>query len=274
MKISVLIENTAKNGFAAEHGLSLFIEHNKKKLLLDAGSSEIFYENAEKLGIKPENADICVLSHGHYDHSGGFTAVLERNDSLKIYANKNVFGNFLSGNGGLHFIGIPDNVRQYKDRFILTDGVTKLDNDIYLVPHSAGISNEIGRRARLYVNSENEPDNFSHEQSLVIDTEKGLVIFNSCSHGGVENIVREVRETCGGKRIYAYIGGLHMKGTENGRDICVMPQNELDKICQFIKNEDITHIYTGHCTGTSGLDELKKRLDNVHTLTSGLCFEL
>lgn len=274
MKISVLIENTAKNGFTAEHGLSLFIEHNNKTILLDAGSSEAFYENAEKLEIKPETADICVLSHGHYDHSGGFTAVLERNDSLKIYANKNAFGNFLSGNGGLHFIGIPDNVRQYKDRFILTDGVTKLDNDIYLVPHSAGISNEIGRRDKLYVNSENEPDKFSHEQSLVIDTKKGLVIFNSCSHGGVENIDREVRETYGGKRIYAYIGGLHMKGTENGRDICVMPQNELDKLCQFIKNEDITHIYTGHCTGTAGLDELKKRLDNVHTLTSGLCFEL
>lgn len=274
MKITVLIENTAKNGFTAEHGLSLFIEHNIKTILLDAGSSEAFYENAEKLEIKPETADICILSHGHYDHSGGFTAVLERNDSLKIYANKNAFGNFLSGNGGLHFIGIPDNVRKYKDRFILTNGVTKLDDDIYLVPHSANISTEIGRRAKLYVNSENEPDNFSHEQSLVIDMENGLVIFNSCSHGGVENIVREVREACGRKRIYAYIGGLHMKGTENDKEICTMPQSSLDELCRFIKDENIAHIYTGHCTGTSGLDELKKRLDNVHALTSGLCFEL
>lgn len=88
MKISVLIENTAKNGFTAEHDLGLFIEHNNKTVLLDAGSSEAFYENAEKLGIKPEIADIC-------DHSGGFAAVLERNDSLKIYANKNAFGTLL-----------------------------------------------------------------------------------------------------------------------------------------------------------------------------------
>lgn len=274
MKVSVLIENTAKDGFNAEHGLSLFIEHNKKKLLLDAGSSEVFYENAVKLGIQPENADICVLSHGHYDHSGGFTAVLERNDKLKIYAHKNSFGNFLSGNGGLHFIGIPNNVRNYKDRFILTDGITKLYDDIYLVPHGDDVSDEIGRRAKLYINSEDEPDCFSHEQSLVIDTEKGLVIFNSCSHGGVQNIVREAREACGGKKVYAYVGGLHMKGTENGKEICTMPPKSLDKLCQFIKDEGITHIYTGHCTGLAGVEELKKRLDNVHTLTSGLCFEL
>lgn len=175
---------------------------NNKTVLPDAGSSEAFYENAKKLGIKPENADICVLSHDHYDHSGGFAAVPERNNSLKIYANKNAFGNFLSGNGGLHFIGIPDNVKKYTDSFILTNGVAKLDEAIYLVPRSANVSTGIGR------------------------------------------------------------------------EICTMPQNCLDKLCQFINDENITHIYTGHFTGAAGLDELKKRLDNVHALTSGLCFEL
>lgn len=278
MKITVLIENTTENELVCEHGLSLFIEHNGRKILLDAGSTDNFYNNAEKLGIVPESADICVLSHGHYDHSGGFSAVLERNADLRVYAQKTAFGNYMSGNGGLHGIGIPENVLQYKDRFVAADGFLQLADGIFLVPHSTKGLESIGARTKLYkcCGEEIMPDDFSHEQSLVFDTEKGLVIFNSCSHGGVSNIVPEVKAVCGNKSVYAYIGGLHIKGTKDGQDICTLSDSEFDSLCGFISAEGIKYVYTGHCTGSEGLKKMQERLgtDVVHALTTGLCFEI
>lgn len=278
MKITVLIENTTQNKLVCEHGLSLFIEYKDKKILLDAGSTDNFYKNAQKLGIAPESADICVLSHGHYDHSGGFPEVLERNEKLRVYAQKTAFGNYMSGNGGLHGIGIPENVVRYKDRFIEADGFLQLSDGIYLVPHSSNGLESIGERTKLYkcCGEKLLPDDFSHEQSLVFDTEKGLVIFNSCSHGGVSNIVTEVKAACKNKGVYAYIGGLHIKGAKDGRDICTLSNGELDSLCGFIAAEGIKYVYTGHCTGAAGLEEMQKRLgsDTVHALTTGLCFEI
>lgn len=278
MKITVLIENTTKSSLVCEHGLSLFIEYKGKKLLLDAGSTESFYSNAKRLGIAPENADICVLSHGHYDHSGGFAAVLERNERLRIYAQSSAFGEYLSGKGGLHGIGIPESIQKYRDRFILVDGFAKLADGIFLVPHSTSGLESIGERTQLYKSCGGEisPDDFPHEQSLVFDTEKGLVIFNSCSHGGVKNIAEEAKASCPNRRIYAYIGGLHIKGTRDGADVCTLSDGELDELCGFIAAEGIKYIYTGHCTGTAGLEEMQKRLgaDTVRAPTTGLCFKL
>lgn len=278
MKVTVLIENTANNGLVSEHGLSLFIEYNGQKILLDAGQSESFFDNAKALGISPEFADICVLSHGHYDHSGGFSAVLERSDKLRIYAQETAFGEYLSGNGGLHPIGIPENVRKFSDRFILQNAFAEIADGIYLVPHSADGLENIGKRTKLYksIGGKALPDDFSHEQSLVFDTEKGLVIFNSCSHGGVKNIVSEVKSACPNKSIFAYIGGLHIKGTRNGAEYCTLSDEELDELCSFIADEGIEYVYTGHCTGSAGLAEIQKRLGTakVRALSTGISFEV
>lgn len=278
MKITVLIENTTDSELACEHGLSLFIEYNGKKILLDAGQSESFYDNAKKLGIYPENADICVLSHGHYDHSGGFSAVLGRNDKLCIYAQNSAFGEYLSGNGDLHSISVPENVREYKDRFIKVDGFTEISEGIFLVPHGTKDLEKIGERTKLYkrVNGEILPDDFSHEQSLVLNTKKGLVVFNSCSHGGVENIAAEVKRALPNRKIYAYIGGLHIKGTKDGAEICTLSDSELDRLCSFFSDEKTEYVYTGHCTGSAGLEEIRKRLgaDKIHALTTGTEFEV
>lgn len=277
MKITVLIENTTENEFLYEHGLSLLVEMNDKKILLDAGSSELFMTNAQKLGITFDDLDACVLSHGHYDHSGGFEAVFQNNKSVNLYLRESAVNTYYSANGEMHEIGIQKNVLAYKERMIFTDNMKQLFDNVYLIPHSAADLDKIGERTKLYKKTEDEllPDDFEHEQSLVIDTDKGLVIFNSCSHGGMENIVHEVKKVCDNKNVYAYVGGLHMKGTVNGEEICTFSEEELDKLCEFVRKENISHIYTGHCTGIVGYDKLKQRLGNkLGKLTSGRQFQL
>ncbi|MCC8139225.1 MAG: MBL fold metallo-hydrolase [Lachnospiraceae bacterium] len=277
IQVTVLIENTSDGSLACEHGLSLLIEHAGRRILLDAGSSEAFCDNADALGISLTGLDACVLSHGHYDHSAGFERVFLRDPSAKVYAQKGALDIYISMNGGMHEISVPQNVAAHRDNFLLVSGIREIFPDTFLVPHNTGGLARIGEKKGLYKsrNGQNVPDDFAHEQSLVIDTENGLVVFNSCSHAGAANIIREAREACGRKQVFAYVGGLHMKGKEKGREICTFSEAEIDALCDAFLQEGIAQIYTGHCTGAPGFEALQRRLgDRVHRLTTGLRFEI
>lgn len=273
MKITVLIENSALDGFECEHGLSLLIEFNNNKYLLDAGQSGKIINNAYIMGINLSKIKCAVLSHGHYDHAGGFEKFLEENPKTRIYAMKNVTGEFYSESGGMHYIGIPEIIKdKYGDNFIYTDGIVSVDTDVYLVPHSTAGLEKIGKRAGLYMKCDGEmmPDDFSHELSLVFNTENGLVIFNSCSHAGMRNIIEEVKSFFPERKVYAFVGGLHMKGMKDGKEYCTFSENELDELVKYVLNEGIERIYTGHCTGNVGTEILMKKTESVNKLTTGM----
>ena len=85
MRVTVLIENTAPTGLACEHGLSLHIEHGGRRWLLDAGASPRLVENAAALEVDLGAVDAAVLSHGHFDHAGGFSAFFARNAAAPLY---------------------------------------------------------------------------------------------------------------------------------------------------------------------------------------------
>ena len=123
MRIRVLIENTTDSDLVCEHGLSLLIEYKEKKYLLDAGSTGIFLENAERLQEPVDEADVCILSHGHYDHAGGFAEYLKRNPGAKVYAMREAVGDYHSASGGeLHYIGIPEEVYPaFAPQFVFLD---------------------------------------------------------------------------------------------------------------------------------------------------------
>ncbi len=277
MKISVLIENSALDGFVCEHGLSLLIEFNNNNYLLDSGQSGKFMENARNMGINLSALKYAILSHGHYDHAGGFLRLLENNPELQIYAMKHADGEYYSESGGMHYIGIPETIlKEYGDRFIYTDEIVQIDSGVYIVPHSTKGLEGIGKRAGLYVKMDGEmkPDDFSHELSLVFDTEKGLVIFNSCSHGGMRNIMEEVKAAFPKRNVYAFVGGLHMKGMIDGIEICTFSENEIDQLVEYVSKEGVRLIYTGHCTGNVGMEMLMKKSSIVNKLTSGMIINI
>lgn len=277
MKITLLVENTAEDNLKAEHGLSLLVEYDNKKILLDTGSTDAFADNAKIMNIDLSVVDVSVLSHGHYDHSGGYERFFKENSSANVYVRPQVFNEFWSGNGGMHQIGVPQNLLDYFDRFTLILGLKELYKNVYLVPHITMGLEKIGEKSKLYQGKcgKTIPDNFNHEQSLVIDTPKGLVIFNSCSHGGVATIIDEAKSYLDSKPVYAYIGGFHMKGTVNGQEVCTFTDDELDALCNKLTEENVGYIYTGHCTGNIGYSKLKERLGNrLYRLTTGLTFEL
>lgn len=277
MKITVLIENTSDLDLQAEHGLSMHIEYNEKNYLLDAGSSGVFAENAEALQIPLQQVDCGILSHGHYDHAGGFGRFFEQNKTASVYAMKTAVDKYYSLSGGLHEIGIPEEVLKYRDRFILIDTKTQVADNIYLIPHTTPGLEQIGKRAGLLMKCGEEllPDDFSHEMSLVFDTEKGLVIFNSCSHAGIKNILEEVKAVFPEKKLYAFLGGLHMKGTKDGQEICTFSEAEIEEIATYLETVGLEYLYTGHCTGQPGYELLSKYLGvKLRRLSTGVEIEL
>ena len=229
----------------------------------------MFIENADKLGINLRKVDYGVLSHAHYDHANGIPAFLDLNRKAKFYISKNCETNcFNFIKVRHHYIGVPKNLlTDYRKRLVPVDGITELSPGVWVVPHSTKGLEAVGKKSRMYKRYGRNyvPDDFSHEQSLVFETENGLVIFNSCSHSGPEVIVDEVKKAFPKRKIAAYIGGLHLFRRSN---------EDVIEVADKIKKTGIKKIYTGHCTGERPYNILKEQLGNkVEHLESGLVME-
>ena len=255
LKMTVLSDNMAEDPLSAEWGLSILIEADGRQILLDTGGGTVFASNAKKLGLDLSRVDVGVLSHAHYDHADGMEAFFERNSRasflIRQASGENCFG---LKEGQMTYIGIRRGIlKAWASRITLVSGVYEIVPGILLVPHRKDDYSSIARRGNLYVEKDGTylPDDFSHEQSLVIDTPRGRVIFNSCSHTGPENILREVEEVTGRKNVLAYVGGLHLYK---------LTDEELYELCRQLKPCAIGKIITGHCTGDHAFEVLRSEL--------------
>lgn len=259
MIAKVLIDNITKNDLISEWGLSFYIEYHGHHILLDTGASGNFAENAKNMGLDLEKIEAGVLSHAHYDHADGMPAFFEVNKGAKFYLRKgsgeNCYGKknfFLYKYNGI----APGTLETFADRIEYVEGDYKLMDGVYLIPHKTVGLEKIAKKVHLYVkdNGKMFPDDFAHEQSLVFDTPKGLVIFNSCSHGGPDNIFTEVAATFPEKEICAYVGGLHLYKSS---------EEEVRALAKRIKDTGIKKIITGHCTGDEAFTILKEELGDI-----------
>ena len=270
MIAKVLIDNITKNDLISEWGLSFYIEYEGHKFLLDTGASGNFAENAKKMGINLEEIEYGVLSHAHYDHADGMPAFFEINENAKFYlrkgAGENCYGkkNFFR----YKYNGIaPGTLGKYEDRIEYVEGDYQVMEGVYLIPHKTLGLEKIAKKVDLYVkeNGKMFPDDFAHEQSLVFDTPKGLVVFNSCSHGGADNIITEIEATFPEKEICAYIGGLHLYKSS---------EEDIRALAIRTKETGIQKIITGHCTGEEAFAMLKEELgDIVEQMYTGMELE-
>lgn len=270
MKITVVIEDSAPENLLKEWGLSLHIEFQGKNYLLDTGASSKFLKNAEKLDIDISNVDYAVLSHAHDDHSNGMDAFFEVNKRAPFYIRKGAAENCYRQEGSemLYEGIIKGTLNRYKDRIVYAGGDYKIADNVYLIPHKTPGLEKVGKRSKMFLEIEGKmvPDDLSHEQSLVFVTEEGLVIFNSCSHGGADVIIREVADTFKGKEVLAMIGGFHLFET---------PDQEVRALAGNLKETGVKNIYTGHCTGAKAYSILFNELgDIVSNLDTGKVIEL
>lgn len=131
MKVYTLMDNVAcSHDFAAEFGLSYYIETDRHRILFDSGSTPLFARNAEKLGIDLSKVDIAVLSHGHFDHGGGLLHFLDINDRAKVYVARGAFDEYFNGKN--EYIGLSSDLAQ-SNRLVYIDGMIDIDEEISLI---------------------------------------------------------------------------------------------------------------------------------------------
>ena len=264
-EIKVITDNIPGGGLGAEWGLCLLIDFEGTKILLDAGASDLFLGNMRSLGERPEDVDFAVLSHAHYDHANGMPAFFENNTKAKLLVRETTASDcFKKVFIFKKYIGIPERLLdEYADRIETVAGNYEFAPGAFLVPHTTGNLSEIGRRESMCRKTKRGwiPDDFSHEQSLVLDTDKGLLIFNSCSHGGVANIINEVKAAFPEKPICGYIGGFHLFNKS---------EEEIRRVAGALKATSLEYICTGHCTGEKAFAILKNELgDRAEQLHAG-----
>ena len=275
MKIITLLENGACDAtLGSAHGLSLYIETPKHRILFDMGPDEQFLSNAEKLGVDLREVDLAILSHGHYDHGGGLEAFCKRNPTAKIYLRKGAFGEYvaLEEDESLRYIGLDPALQKYADRLVFTDESLRLDEELLLfsdVPDTYGALSASGKLKERQ--GENLlQDRFLHEQDLLITAEGKTVLVSGCSHRGIVNILRSARALASGE-IDDMIGGVHLFQLEEGDPAA-------DKLIEMIGTALLageTVYYTGHCTGDYAYEKLNSILGGrLHRVMGGTVLEL
>jgi len=258
MIITSLLENTiGRTDMKAEHGLSLWIETDHHRILFDMGQSDLFSQNAQTLGISLADADIAVLSHGHYDHGGGLGKFLELNSHAPVYIQRDAF--LPHYNGTEKYIGL-DTSLACSTRFIFTEDYCRIDDALSLCscsgkqkrfPASSGGLTE--KNGALFVR-----DDFRHEQYLMIHENGKDILISGCSHKGILNIMEWFSPD-------VLVGGFHFSKLPTNCHLA-------DAAKQLAAYK--TEFFTCHCTGQDQYEYMRQYMPNLHYLACGQRIEL
>lgn len=277
MRIVALIENTsATEQLKAEHGLSLYIENNGEKFLIDTGASDKLLINAQRMRLNLSEVKKIALSHSYSDHAGGIEALIKLNPDVRIYARKACNNSYYAKYGMLRLpVGLvaelyeehPKNFVFYNSFQEIAPGFFAMGNEFY--DYSMYCEDQ-----HLYKLSHGKviKDDFLHEVFFVIfpdnNRDKGCVVISSCSHCGIVNVLKTVKKAFPDSPIISVIGGFHLMGSSTKKLCCSVEY--IDKTVNEIKAIETGAIYTCHCTGLTGYGIMKAQLgDRIQYLQTG-----
>ena len=269
VELNVLVDNSIplprSRYLVAEYGLSILIHavgEEETYILFDTGSTgNVLSENIDVLGFDVRDIDYVVLSHRHYDHTGGLKKLLELvGRSIPVLAHPNLFEPALTDTPKLRSIGIPESREQIMAlgcSLIPVRSPVSIASGIMLtgeIPRSWGPSST----SRFYKIADGRivDDDIVDESSLIVNVEgRGLVIVVGCCHAGIENIVNYSKEVANIKNIYGIVGGLHLLRSSIDR---------IDDVVSFISSQNVKAVMPMHCTGVIAEAKLREKLPNIY----------
>ncbi len=260
-KLTILCENSVAMPFGVigEHGFACFVETEAGNYLFDTGQGLGIVNNA--IALKKDLASIqaVMISHGHYDHTGGLPAVLQVKGPVDVYGHPEMFVQRIwSSEETTRFIGIPHN-RCYLEslgaRFHLQTEMTEIGPGVFLtgeIPRRSSFEKgDLKMTAIDPHGNEIHPDPLKDDLSLIVDSAKGLILILGCAHAGMINIINHVLEKMQRDRIYAVIGGTHLGFAEDA---------QFEETLQIIDQYQIELIGVSHCTGLPKASMLHAKL--------------
>jgi len=258
-ELQILVDNQAEKGLEREHGLSMWIEADGRRILFDTGTGKILGGNAGKLGVDVTRADFLVLSHGHYDHTGGVGRFLQSAGQSHVYCHPGaVLPRYAIRNSTANPIHMPHESisaidKLPEERLHWVQEPIKLCERIGLTGHIPRKMSFEDAGGPFYLDPAGKrPDPIDDDMALWIRTEKGLVVATGCCHAGVVNTLDYIFRLNDGMKIRALIGGFHLMGADPLR---------LELTMEALKPFEIDLLVPCHCTGKTAVELLKKTFD-------------
>ena len=262
IRILTLTENTAgMPGVLAEWGLSILVETKDIKILVDTGASSTVPHNVRPLGVDMSSIQKVVLSHGHFDHTGGLKGVLlQAGRKIEVIAHPDVFGNKHTRVGQTErYIGIPYKRKELEDAgaaFTLSKEPVWLTKDI-VTTGEIPMATEYEKIEPNFVIKDGAkfvPDTFSDDRALIIKTESGLVVILGCAHRGMINTLRHAQQLTGVETIHTVIGGTHLLHSSDERVYLT---------AAALQEMGVQHVGASHCTGMKQAALLAQQLGDA-----------
>lgn len=258
VKIRILVDNLVNEGLAAEHGLSFWLEVDDKRILFDTGQGGILKNNADILGIDLRKTDMLVLSHGHYDHTGGIPYVLQLACDVDIYGHPGIVQpRYSISNGTAKAIHMPRESMVAIDK-LSSQRLHWVRKPTFLTD-KIGITGPIPRETSFedaggpfYLNPQADIDDFIDDDlALWVRGDEGLIVCVGCAHAGLINTLNYIRYLNHGLRIRAVIGGFHLLNANSQR---------MEKTVEALQRLKVETVIPCHCTGEAAVVLLREGL--------------
>ena len=270
LRITTLVENRPghHHGLRNEHGLSFYVEKNGTKFLFDTGQSDAFLHNASQMGLDLSTLDFVLLSHGHYDHSGGFRHLAERAHVPHLFVGPGFFDEkYAHEEGSYEYLGNNFNESYLQNKglawTVVSEDIMELASGVFVLanfpkdPETPPNPRFVVRRNGLF-----QVDPFTDEILIVLETPDGLLVILGCSHPGVRGMLEAVKQRL--KRpISALLGGTHFVETK-GRT--------LESSLNYLRSLEIKVLGLSHCTGKEALGHLAEDASYSNNTTGSTLF--